>query len=165
MRAVLTLTALIWFVGSVARAESWTRFSSFIEGSDFIAQYQELTRDGQVVGTRLVEVYWEEEGFERPEHMVRWKPWRLEDYRGETDVLTTKFVFYGRGQHFWTAEPRGGVVQYPGSTSWTTVGGEVSCSSIEFHEILRQVGPLKREGKAIAGNLDLTVFGRAQKAE
>lgn len=165
MRAAFAVTALIVLGGSVAHTESWVPFPAFLEQCDFIARFQELTRGGEVVGTRLVEVYWEKEGFERPERLDRWKPWPLEDYRSETDVLTTKFVFYGRGQHFWTVEAHGGVIQYPGSTSWTTVGGDVSASPIEFHEILQQVGRLKREGKNMAGNLDLTVFGHPRRTE
>ena len=165
MKTALAIAALLCLLITSSFAETWAPFSFLVNDSDFIAQYQELTRDGKVVGTRLVAVYWEKKDFVRPKDLNDWKPWTLADYKSETDVVKTKFVFLARGQHLWTAESTNGVIQYPGSTAEHGVGAEISCSPTEFHDILQQIGSLKREGRPMKGNLTLKVFGKESSTQ
>jgi len=137
-----------------------------INDSDCIAQSQELIRGGKVVRVRLVKIYWEKDGFIHPEPIGKKGTWDLSEFDRHTDVLVTKFHFYGRGKHLWTTVPQNGVIQYPGITSeLDEPGSEISCSPIEFHEILTEAGKLKRDGKEIKSNLTLTVFGQVHRAK
>ncbi len=164
-RTVLTVALLI-LTSSLVLSEAWLPFSHLIKDSDFIAQYQELVRQEGVIGSRLVRVYWEKDGFKRPKYLRFWKPWTLEQFSKKTDVLVTKFVFCGsRGQHLWTVAPENGVIQFPGVTAEHGVGAEISCSATEFHDILVEVGRLKRQGKDVKGNLTVAVFGKEQKSK
>ncbi len=164
MRIRLTLVFFLISFHGMARAETWTPFSELVEDSDFIAQYQEISREGKIYGSRLVQVYWERHGFERSSALNAWKPWSPEDYDPQRDTLITRFVFWGRGQHLYTISEDKGVICYPGSTAEPGTPMEIRCSSIEFHEILLDVSDLLRLGKPLAGHLKLNNFNQSQAA-
>jgi|GEM_PF-2945769 len=174
---VLTLLGLL-LSPSLSAAESWGTFSAWIDQCDYIAQYQslcriagpndldqrEVDRDGnrlptRLVGRRLVRIYWQAKDAEVPDMSRDIKPWKLSDYDPKTDSLRTEFFSYGRGQHLWTAIADKGVIQFPGTTADPGVKMEFIGSDVEFDEVLRRAAELKKEGKKIAGNLELPVFG------
>jgi hypothetical protein len=102
---VLAFACLVWAFPQFSCAELWPPFSKMIDDSDHIAQYQELIRGDQVVGRRLVQVYWQAKDFKAPASLGEGKPWTREAFKPNTDRVITKFVFHGRGQHLWTVSP------------------------------------------------------------
>jgi hypothetical protein len=158
-----------------AFAESWSSFSHLVDESDYIAQYQNLMRNGNVIGSRLVKVYWQRGDLDesaisrtRDRYVPQPKLWSLSDFNLKSDTIETVFLFYGRGQHLWTAGSPKGFILYPGRTvtdNGGTPGCEIACSASEFDDLLVRVGELKTRGESIRDILELPVFGRNQKAK
>lgn len=166
-RLVLPISAyLVIGVALPASGETWSRFSSLVKTSDYIAQYQLLKRGDAVVGRRLVKTYWKKSDFQSRllSQFETSKEWTLSDYDHQTDTLVTVFVFYGRGQHLWTASPEKGVFLYPGITAHREPGEEIASSMTEFHDVLLKVGKLKTAGEDVKGRLELPVFGKRKTA-
>ncbi len=167
-RIVLGLAAVL-FAASPSLGHKSLPFSWYIDKSDFIGQYQTLLRDGDTVGSRLVEVYWEKDGYDGKIGLGSWKAWDLDDFNKDTDILVTTFVFNTTVLGNFHVSPDKGMIQFPydhkhGDSMAVPVGGDVSCSATEFHEILTQAGDLKKRGEKIQGNLTLTVFGKEHRA-
>src|SRR5688500_11179221 len=144
----------------VLRAETWAPFCQMLEGCDYVAQYQELVRDGEVVGRRLVRVYWIDEAKAARLPLPKDLPWKLADFKPATDRAETVFEFQGRGQHLWTVSPDRdrGLGLYRG-------GSAVAGSAPEFHEWLLRAAELQKAGKKLAGNLELPVLGEMHKSD
>jgi hypothetical protein len=148
-----------------ASAEHWNSFSAFIVRVDYVAQHQELVRDGKVIGKRIVREYWRDKDFDeklivRPREA---KAWSFSEYNYKTDTLTTAFEFYGDGTCLWKTAPINGAILYPGISTDGNPGAEVACSITEFHELLLQIGTLKAAGKSITG-LKLPRLGSSRPA-
>lgn len=159
---LLWIITLLLMVGTLmVGAEEWAKFSSIVgKDADFIFQYQELMRGQKVIGRRLVKVYWERKGYQRSVLVPEWKEWTYRDFRKSTDTLTTKFSFYGRGQHLVTMAPHRGMIQYPGRTARLGISEpEICCSVTEFDDFLQEIGSIKRAEKNIKDHLKATVFG------
>jgi hypothetical protein len=106
-----------------------------------------------------VRVYWKSKDFKDSLLPSGDKPWRLADYNRKTDSVRTEFVFYGRGQHFWTPTADRGVIQYPGETADLGIGEEFSGNDVEFDDLLRRAAALKAIGSKLEGKLEMSVFG------
>jgi hypothetical protein len=70
---------LVALLAGTARGEAWGSFSHLIAECDFIAQFQVHTREGKPIGRRLVQVYWQAEGFD--EKKFYWQTKGFEDVK------------------------------------------------------------------------------------
>src|SRR5262245_11265093 len=117
----LSAALIVLLLTSSAHAESWGPFSSLVEQSEYIAQYQEIIRDGRVIRRRLAHVYWEVKGSKAAEVAandfdLKLNPWTYQEFKSIRGRLVSKFVFYGRGQKLLHLSVEEDLLKYPGTT-------------------------------------------------
>lgn len=172
-RVPFATVPIVLLLTSFAQAESWSSFSDLIEQSEYIAQYQEIIRDGKVVRRRLAHVFLEVKDSKAPEvarndFNLKLSPWTYQEFKTIRGRLVSKFVFYGRGQMLVHLPVDDDLVKYPGATSEELLLNgepEVACSPAEFHGILTAAAELKRLGLPTKGRLKLSVFGKQEPAK
>lgn len=175
VRIPIAATLLVLLLTSFAQAESWSPFSKLLDESEYIAQYQEIIRDGKVVRRRLAHVFLEGKGSKaaeaaRNDSDLKLSPWTYQEFKTIRGRLVSKFVFYGRGQRLLHLSADEDLIKYPGTTfeeDEFLLDGEpeVVCSPAEFHGILTAAAELKAKGVPTKGRLMLSVFGKQVTAK